>query len=68
MTAGGCSQLRETKIKHPVHRLLRQNHNIIIFEDENEMKKESVLKCCKLLEFGECAQWGRGFCKNCLGR
>ena len=26
---------RETKIKHLIHRLLRQNHNIIIFEDEN---------------------------------
>ena len=26
---------RETKIKHPIHQLLRQNNNIIIFEDEN---------------------------------
>ena len=30
---------RETKIKHPIHRLLRQNHNIIIFEDENWNEK-----------------------------
>ena len=43
---------RKTKIKHPIHRLFRQNHNIIIFEDKNWMKKESVLKCCKMLELG----------------
>ena len=51
-TAGGCSRLRENKIKHPIHRLLRQNHNIIIFRTKIEMKKESVFKCCKILELG----------------
>ena len=46
--AGGCSRLRETKIKRPIHRLLRQNHNIIIFEDDNWNEKGmswNVAKC-----------------------
>ena len=45
-TAGGCSWLRETKIKHPVHRLLRQNNNIIIFRTKIKMKKE----CLEMLQ------------------
>ena len=46
---------RETKIKHPIHRLLRQDHNIIILRTKIEMKKESVSKCCKMLELGDCS-------------
>ena len=30
------------------------------------MKKESVLKCCKILELGDCSQWGRVFSKTVL--
>ena len=43
---------RETKIKHPIHRLLRQNHNIIIFEDKNWNEKGICLKMLQNVGIG----------------
>ena len=65
-TAGGCSRLRETKIKHPIHRLLRRNHNIIIFEDGNWNEKGICLELLQNVGIGggDCCQWGRYFCKK----
>ena len=51
-TTGGCSRLRETKIKHLINRLFRQNHNIIIFEDENWNEKGICLKMLQNLGIG----------------
>ena len=51
-TAGGCSQLSETKIKHPIYRLFRQNHSKIIFEDENWNEKGICLEMLQNVEIG----------------
>ena len=49
---------RETKIKHRIHRLLRQNHNIIIFEDKHWNEKGICLKMLQNVGIGGIALSG----------